>query len=75
MTGIAAKLKEAGYEAHIVGKWHAGGATPDHISTGHGFERHLDILMVQTITILKFIETVGKHRSWTFGTLINQQLK
>ena len=34
MTGIAEKLREAGYATHQVGKWHAGAATPDHISTG-----------------------------------------
>ena len=38
MTGIATKLKGVGYSAHQVGKWHAGGATPDHIPTGRGFE-------------------------------------
>ena len=38
MTGIATKLKKAGYAAHQVGKWHAGGATPDHIPTGRGFD-------------------------------------
>ena len=42
MTGIATKMKEAGYATHMVGKWHAGGATPDHIPT----ERiHLGILV------------------------------
>ena len=37
MTGIAEKMKEAGYATHMVGKWHAGMATPDHIPTGRGF--------------------------------------
>ena len=36
MTGIATKLKVAGYATYQVGKWHAGGATPDHIPTGRG---------------------------------------
>jgi arylsulfatase I/J len=38
MTAIAEKLKMGGYAAYQVGKWHAGGATPDHIPTGRGFE-------------------------------------
>lgn len=37
MTGIAEKMKEAGYATHMVGKWHVGMATPDHIPTGRGF--------------------------------------
>ena len=38
MTVIASKLKEAGYATHLVGKWHAGCATPDHIPIGRGFD-------------------------------------
>ena len=38
MTGIATKMKKAGYATHMIGKWHAGGATPDHIPTGRGFD-------------------------------------
>ena len=41
MTGIASKLKEAGYATHQVGKWHAGGATPDHTPSGRGFDSSL----------------------------------
>uniref|UniRef100_A0A7S4SZ52 Sulfatase N-terminal domain-containing protein n=1 Tax=Alexandrium monilatum TaxID=311494 RepID=A0A7S4SZ52_9DINO len=38
MTGMAAKLKEAGYRTHMVGKWDAGAATPEHTPVGRGFE-------------------------------------
>ena len=41
MTGIATKLKSAGYATHQVGKWHAGGATPDHTPAGRGFDTSL----------------------------------
>lgn len=38
MTGIAEKLKQAGYSTHMVGKWDAGMATPDHTPLGRGFQ-------------------------------------
>ena len=38
MTGIAEKLKSAGYVTHQVGKWDAGMATPDHTPQGRGFD-------------------------------------
>ena len=41
MTGLPAKLQEAGYATHQVGKWHAGMATPDHTPKGRGFQSSL----------------------------------
>ena len=41
MTGIAAKLKSAGYATHMVGKWDAGMATPDHTPKGRGYDSSL----------------------------------
>lgn len=41
MTGIATKLKSAGYSTHTVGKWHAGMATPDHTPFGRGYDTSL----------------------------------
>ena len=38
MTGLPAKLREAGYATHQVGKWDAGMATPDHTPKGRGFQ-------------------------------------
>ena len=42
MTGIASKLKEGGYATHMVGKWDAGMATPDHTPHGRGFDTSLN---------------------------------
>ena len=41
MTGIAAQLKRAGYATHMIGKWHAGMATGDHIPSGRGYDSSL----------------------------------
>ena len=38
MTTIAAKLKRAGYQTHMVGKWDAGMATPEHTPHGRGYD-------------------------------------
>lgn len=41
MTGIATKLREAGYRTHATGKWDAGMATWDHTPMGRGYETWL----------------------------------
>lgn len=38
MTGIAEKLRDAGYRTHLVGKWDAGMATPEHTPKGRGYD-------------------------------------
>mmetsp|Transcript_3546 Transcript_3546/g.6861 ORF Transcript_3546/g.6861 Transcript_3546/m.6861 type:complete len:664 (-) Transcript_3546:109-2100(-) len=38
MTGIAQKLRMAGYRTHAVGKWGVGAATPQHTPHGRGYE-------------------------------------
>ena len=41
MTGIASKLRQAGYKTHQVGKWDAGMATWDHTPAGRGYDTSL----------------------------------
>mmetsp|Transcript_14657 Transcript_14657/g.16265 ORF Transcript_14657/g.16265 Transcript_14657/m.16265 type:complete len:533 (+) Transcript_14657:62-1660(+) len=41
MTGIAEKMKSAGYATHMAGKWDAGMATPDHSPLGRGYQTSL----------------------------------
>ena len=42
MTGIGTKMKDGGYATHMVGKWNAGMATPDHTPQGRGFDTSLN---------------------------------
>mmetsp|Transcript_23658 Transcript_23658/g.55156 ORF Transcript_23658/g.55156 Transcript_23658/m.55156 type:complete len:703 (-) Transcript_23658:83-2191(-) len=44
MTGMAEKLKEGGYKTHMVGKWDAGAATPEHTPWGRGFDSFVGYL-------------------------------
>ena len=41
MTGIAEKLKQAGYVTAMAGKWHAGMAVPEQTPRGRGYETSL----------------------------------
>lgn len=38
MTGVAQKLRSAGYRTHFTGKWDCGMATPRHTPIGRGYE-------------------------------------
>jgi len=38
MTGMAQKMRSAGYRTHMVGKWDAGMATPEQTPFGKGYE-------------------------------------
>lgn len=38
MTGMATRMKQAGYSTHQVGKWDAGMATQDHTPQGRGYD-------------------------------------
>lgn len=44
MTGMASMLKGAGYKTHMIGKWDAGAATPDHTPWGRGFDNFVGYL-------------------------------
>ncbi len=38
MTGLAAKLKPAGYATHLIGKWDCGMSTVAHLPAQRGFD-------------------------------------
>lgn len=42
MTGLAEKMKQAGYKTHFAGKWDAGMATPRHTPHGRGYDTSLN---------------------------------
>eukprot|EP00913_Durusdinium_trenchii_P014136 g13268.t1 len=42
MTGLAEKMKMAGYKTHFAGKWDAGMATPAHTPHGRGYDTSLN---------------------------------
>ena len=41
MTGLGQKMRDGGYATHMVGKWDAGMATPQHTPEGRGFDTSL----------------------------------
>jgi len=60
MTGMAEKLKTAGYATHQVGKWDAGMATPDHTPKGRGFDTSLGYFHHANDYFTETVGTCGK---------------
>jgi arylsulfatase A-like enzyme len=50
-TGVATKLRGAGYSTHHVGKWDVGQATPDHTPRGRGYDSSLIFFMHENVSL------------------------
>ena len=75
MTGIAAKMKAAGYATHQVGKWDAGMATPDHTPKGRGFDSSFGYFHHDNDYYTEYVQSCKGHGSvvdlWDFDQPAN----
>lgn len=63
---IAELIKEAGYEAHAVGKWHLGYSAWDHTPVGRGFESWTGYLQGQVDYYTHIFEADGFFKGLDF---------
>lgn len=64
MTLLPAKLQEAGYATHFVGKSHLGMATPAHIPTARGYNTSLHYFSgANDVSALSLTQTRTAHRA------------
>jgi len=68
-TTIAQELRSAGYRTYLVGKWHQGYSTPDHLPNNRGFDSYYGFLNGFTdYWTKKYGSDLDLHDNYEIGT-------